>query len=423
MNYKKEKKENYNLHLISTDRFKEISVSLRFTKAYNKEEAAYLKLLERVLVTNGTKKYKTLKEISKELENLYRTNISSRFFATSKNMTFEFKITMINPKYTSMDIYIEAFALLKEILTNPQVENNAFKENVFKLEKENLIKSILNVKDDPEAYGRIKFESSFYKGTIYEENNYKNIKNFKELENKKLFEIYKSLLNDFKIDVLVLGDFDEEIVKKEIQKLLKNHEQNDSTHKNLYIKIKEQGKIENKEKIETSLSNLFVGCTINGLTEEERDYKLILYNTILGSMNNSVLFVNVREKHSLCYHIGSIISKYTSTIVIDSGINKKNYEKTLKLIEESIKSMEDIKVVSHLMTNAKKTLEIAYNDFYDNMAKIIDYYFLNEFTHIPSIEERRQHVLKIEPEEICELAKKVEIKNIFLLEGSINEEN
>lgn len=423
MNYKKEKKENYNLHLIKTDRFKEIAISLRFTKAYNKEESAYLKLLERVLVTNGTKKYNTLKEISKELENLYRTNISSRFFATSKNMTFEFKLTMINPKYTNLNIYSEAFSLLKEILTNPRTENNAFIESVFELEKENLIKSILNVKDDPETYGRIKFESSFYKGTIYEENNYKNIKNFKELENKKLYNIYKSLLNDFKIDVFILGDYEEEIIKNEIQKLLKNYSQKNTTHDDLYIKIKDQGKIENKEQIDTSGSNLFIGCTINGLTNEERDFKLILYNTILGSMNNSVLFVNVREKNSLCYHIGSIISKYTSTIVIDSGINKKNYEKTIKFIEESIKSMENIKVVSHLMTNAKKTLEIAYNDFYDNMAKIIDYYFLNEFTYIPSIEERRQKVLEVTPEEICELAKKVEIKNIFLLEGSLNEEN
>ena len=86
MNYKKEKKDNYNLHLIKTDRFKEIAVSIRFTKAYEKVEGAYLKLLERVLVTNGTKKYKKLKDISKQLENLYRTNISSRFFATSKNL-------------------------------------------------------------------------------------------------------------------------------------------------------------------------------------------------------------------------------------------------------------------------------------------------------------------------------------------------
>ena len=407
MNYKKEKKENYNLHYIKTDRFKEIAISIRFTKDYNKEEGSYLKLLERILITNGTKKYKKISDISKALENLYRTNISSRFFATSKNMTFEFKLTMINPKYTSIDIYNESFALLKEILLNPSTENGKFNENIFNLEKENLIKYILNVKDDPETYGRIKFEESFYKGTVYEENNYKNIKIFKSLENEKLYEIYKKLLTDFKIDVFIIGDYDEKIIEVETKKLMKDFKQKDTTHKELYIKIKEQDKKEAKEENKTNGSNLFIGCTINGITEEERDYKLILYNTILGSMNNSVLFVNVREKHSLCYHIGSIINKYTNTIVIDSGINKKNYEKTLKHIENSLESMTEEKIIKPLITNAKKTLEIAYNDFYDNMSKIIDYYFLNEFTHVPSIEERRKKVLEIEASEICELAKKV----------------
>ena len=277
MNYKKEEKENYNLHLIKTDRFKEITISIRFTKAYDREEGAYLKLLERILITNGTKKYKSLKDISKELENLYRTNLNSRFFATSKNMTFELKLSFINPKYTSMDIYNESFKLLNEILTNPRIENECFDENVFELEKENLIKSILNVKDDPETYGRIEFESIFYKGTVYEENNYKNIKIFKLLENKKLYEIYKSLFSGFKIDVFVIGDFLEDIIKSEISKLLKNYSSVDSTYKELFIKLKNQEKQENFLQNDTNGSNLFVGCTINDLTIEERDFKLILY--------------------------------------------------------------------------------------------------------------------------------------------------
>ena len=71
MNYKKESNDNYNLHLIKTDRFKEIIVSLRFTKKYNREEGAYLKLLERVLLMGGTKKHKNLKDLAKELESLY----------------------------------------------------------------------------------------------------------------------------------------------------------------------------------------------------------------------------------------------------------------------------------------------------------------------------------------------------------------
>ncbi len=423
MDYKKEKKQNYNLHLVKTDRFKELIVSVRFTKTYDKEEGAYLKLLERLIITGGTKKYKTLKDLSKELENLYRSNIYSRFFATSKNMTFEMRLVMVNPKYTEDFIYEDAFKLFKEILTSPKLKDNKWDDEIFNSEKENLIRSIQNVKESPDAYGRIRFEELFYKGTVYEENNYKNIKLFENLENKKLYEIYKRLFKDYKIDVFVIGDINEEKTKKEVENLLKDFKENNNVSNELYINLKNKNLIESKEKINTTQSNLFVGCTINNLTEEERKYKLILYNTILGTMNNSVLFVNVREKHSLCYHIGSIINRFTDTIVIDSGIDKENYDKTISLIKDSIESMKNPNVIKKLIQNAKKTLEIAYNDFYDNILKIIDYYYLNELSPWPSIEERRKIVEQITVEEICEIANKIEIKSIFLLEGSLNENN
>lgn len=423
MNYKKEKKQNYSLHLIKTDRFKEITVSIRFTKKYEKEEGAYLKLLERIIVQNGTKKYKKLKDISKKLESLYRTDIITKFFATSKNMTFETRLIFINPKYTEMNIYEEAFSLFKEVITNPNIKNNKWNEKTFNLEKENIIKSIQNVKDDPESYGRIKFDENFFKGTVYAENNYKNLKIFETIENEKLYETYKKLFTDYKIDVLVCGNYEEDIIKKEIDKLLNNFKENDSSTKELKINLKTKEKKEIKEQIETTGSNLFIGCTLDNLSLEEKDYKLILYNTILGTMNNSVLFVNVREKNSLCYRISSLLSKYTNTFIIESGINKKNYQKAIKIIEESIESMKDINVVKPLITNAKKTLEIAFNDFYENISKIIDYYFLNEFSYTPTIEERRTKVKEITAEEICEIANKVKIDTIFLLEGSLNEEN
>ena len=140
-------------------------------------------------------------------------------------------------------------------------------------------------------------------------------------------------------------------------------------------------------------------------------------------MNNSVLFVNVREKNSLCYHIGSTINRFTKTIIIDSGINKENFDETLRLIKESLESMKDESVVDSLIDNAKKTLNIAFNDFYENPFKIVNYYYLREFTNIPSIEDRKKYIDNMTSKNVSDLAKKIDIKEVFLLEGVKNEEN
>ena len=416
MNYKKIKRDNYNLHLINTDRFKTITVSLKFTKKYNREESVYFKLLERVLPINGTENYKSVNDITKKLESLYNANIGYKFYVTSENMTFETNLRIINPKFTKEDTYKESFDLFKEILTKPTLKNNQFK--YFDLQKDNLINSILNVKDDLRSYSSLKFQEIFYKGTVYAENNYKNIKLFEDMESKKLYENYKKLFSEFKIDVFVIGEFDEEVLTKYMEELMKGFKSKDNYTKDLYTKVKCKESLV-KDKFKESQSSLLIGLNINGLTDEERDYKLILYNTILGSMNNSVLFVNVREKNSLCYSIGSTISKFTETMIIRSGISSDSFDDAVRLIKESLEEMKDEKKVDKLLKNAKKTLNIAYNDFYESSNKIIDYYFIREFTILPSIEERRERVMNLTSKDVTDIAKKVSIGLIYLMEGTL----
>ncbi len=422
MNYRKMRKDNYTLHLINTDRFKKVDFSIKFTKNYVKEDIPYYKLLEKVLAFNGSKKYKTVQEISKKLEYLYNTSLGFSFYTTSKNMVFEVNMSIINPKYVKDFNISEALEVMNELLVNPLIKDEMFDEKVFDLEKDNLIKSIMNVKDNPEGYALLKFEELFFKNTVYSENNYKNIGMFKELNNKVLYKKYRELFNSFKIDAFVIGEINEEEIIEGLNIVLKDFKESDNFNKDLYININPKF-IETKEEINTNQSNLIIGLTFNNLTEEEKDYKLVLFNTILGCMNNSVLFVNVRENHSLCYTIGSTINRFTSSIVISSGINKNNYSEALFLIKESLDSMTDKNTIKPLLTNAKKTLNISYNDFYDNAKKIINYYYINEFVSLPSIEERRNKILNMSEEDVIDIAKKSEVKTIFLLEGSINEED
>lgn len=420
MDYKKIIKDNYTLHLIKTDRFKTINIGLKLTKEYNKEEFAYLNLLARVLPINGTKNYKTVNDITKKLESLYNTGIYFKSLQTSKNMSFEASLRIVNPKYTEISMYKESISMLKEIITNPLIKNNEF--NYFDVTKNNLINNIKNIKDNLPIYSSLKFNEIFYKETIYEENSLKNLPLYEKLTNKNMYKYYLKLFNSFKIDVFVIGDYLEDEILSNVDDLLKDFRQKDTSSKELYISFNPK-KSKDKDKFTSTQSSLLVGLTINDLTEEEKFYTLLLYNTILGSMNNSVLFVNVREKNSLCYHISSTISKYTSSIIINSGINKTNYEKAVSLIEESIKSMTDEKMVNGLITNAKKTLNLAFNDFYENPAKIVGYYYLKEFDEVKSIEERREKINNLTSKEISSLAKKVQIKEIFLMEGVNSEEN
>lgn len=127
----------------------------------------------------------------------------------------------------------------------------------------------------------------------------------------------------------------------------------------------------------------------------------------------------LEKKNSLCYSIGSTISKFTETMIIRSGISSDSFDDAVKLIKESLEEMKDEKKVDKLLKNAKKSLNIAYNDFYESSNKIIDYYFIREFTILPSIEERREKVMNLTSKDVTDIAKKVSIGLIYLMEGTL----
>ena len=53
---------------------------------------------------------------------------------------------------------------------------------------------------------------------------------------------------------------------------------------------------------------------------------LLLANLIFGGYSNSKLFLNVREKLSLCYYASSGYHRSKGIITVSSGIEAQNYE-------------------------------------------------------------------------------------------------
>ena len=60
---------------------------------------------------------------------------------------------------------------------------------------------------------------------------------------------------------------------------------------------------------------------------EEDNPALLVFNALYGGTPTSKLFLNVREKLSLCYFASSMLEKFKGVMVVSSGIEFRNYEK------------------------------------------------------------------------------------------------
>ena len=355
MNYKKLIKDNITYHLINTTRFNQVSITMYFTKEFSYKDLVYARLLPNVMVYS-TKKYNSKNSIASHGEDLYGAKVSAGYNIYGNAEAYYFSLDFVNPVYTE-DKYLDlSLDFLKEIVLNPNAEDNHFNDNHFDIIKKDVVKNIESIKDNPSLYASIRYANIMYKGSPNEYGNNPDVRDIKKITSSDLYNYYLKLFKgDYKVDIVIHGNVEETIVDS-LHKRFKCVKSNNKKY-NLFITFNHNFK--EKEVVESlkfNQSKLMIGYRLLNLSEYEQNYVLRVYNTILGTMNDSILFNIVREENSLCYSIGSYTSRYNPSLTIYAGINKDNYEETVKLIKKCVESMSDKKQISRLFDSAKKTI-------------------------------------------------------------------
>ena len=119
---------------------------------------------------------------------------------------------------------------------------------------------------------------------------------------------------------------------------------------------------------------------------------------------------NIDKMHKLLY------IKNKNSIVIRSGIEQKNYEKALEIIEKQIDDMKQGNFDETDMKNAKQLIVASFKSMEDEQDSTISYYFGKEMeqenadiaTYISQIEN-------VTKEQIVKVAQNVTINTIYFL--------
>ena len=150
---------------------------------------------------------------------------------------------------------------------------------------------------------------------------YGNIEDVDKIDSKELYEHYKKLIEECKIDIFISGDIETNqekiVIENENIKKLKEREA-----KYIINSIEEKETVEEteiKEEMDVTQGKIVIGLDL-ALDCVDQKYDALVYNAILGGTANSKMFQEVREKASLAYTAGSNYSKYKSNIFIKCGI-------------------------------------------------------------------------------------------------------
>lgn len=421
MKYVKHEMGAYNLHVIKTDHFKTVNMRIIFKRKTKKEEINFRNFLSLILL-DSTKNYPTRRDIEIKCEDLYALACSNVAFTSGNYSIISFDSTFLNEKYTEKGMFKKIFEFLFDVILNPNVTDGKFDSNSFDNVKKSLINNIESIPDIPDYYCENKLLQIIGEGTPIGLNNEGYLETIDEVNESNLYDYYKSTIKSDNIDIFIIGNVDDEYIKKIVQQTvpINTLKKPTGTHYIEHKKIRKRARII-REQSEYKQSQLMICYKLDKLTDFEKQYVMPFYNYILGGSGNSKLFQTVREKNSLCYGISSRHIVIANILIIKAGIDASNYKKTISLIRQEVKSMEKGNFNDSDVEKAKLVLLNAYEEIEDSPAGIISTYMLHEYLNKDLLDKRIKGVEKVTKQMIVDVAKKIHLDTVYFLEGEHNE--
>ena len=420
MNYNKQTiKEGITLHKINTTKFKTNLFAIFVTTPLTRENVTKNALISAVL-RRGTNNYKSQDIISKELENMYGASFDCGIDKNGDNQVLKFYVESINDEYLpeNYNLAQKSLNLLADIVFNPLVQNGAFNKDYVNVEK-NTLKQIIEGKIDNKArYAFDRCIEEMYKNEPYGLYKFGYVEDLESITEVDLYNHYKDLMANAKIDVFVSGFNTDNINENEILADLNNRKANYIINTNKYIENKSEKPNKVIEKMNVTQGKLIIGTDIIGLDESQR-FAASVYSVILGGGANSKLFQNVREKASLAYSAGASYIKVKNNITIKCGIEINNYERALNIIKDQLKQMVNGDFSDDDIKSAKQLILASLNSIDETQDGEINYYFSQELSEkFIDIEEHKKGIQEVTKEQIIDIAKKININTIYFLTGN-----
>lgn len=417
-------KQGIKAHLIKTDLFKTNMIAGMITVPLVRENVTKNALIVSML-RRGTAHYKTQLELSRALEDLYGASFECGIDKYGDNQILRFYMDAIDDKFAlnNEEILQNAIHILLDIMCNPVLENGKFKEEYLSVEKENLAKIIESKIDDKDLYAYETCISKMYGENGFGLYKYGYLEDLEKINSENLTEHYQNLIQNSKIDLFISGDFDE----KNVKNIILNDENIQKLHPRIENYILNNEETESKqevaqvneivEKMDVTQGKLVIGMDVCSKVDKVQ-FKTLLYNIVLGSGANSLLFQNVREKESLAYSIKSLYVKQKANIFIRAGIEIPNFEKAVRLIKEQLEMMKKGEFSDADLAAAKEYVKAGIVAIETEQDTGIIYYIGQEISKTnTSIEEYQRNIEQITRDDIIEIANSVKINIIYFLKN------
>ena len=410
------------LSYINTDKFKSGILTFSLSVPYKAENAVCATLLSGML-KRGTEKYPDLAALSRRLDELYASSVDVRSSRIGKNINLTVVADMLDRRYIpdGTDILGGVLELIDQTLFHPRLEGGDFPASVFEQEKRFLDDSMNASINNTRAYASIRLNEMMFA----HDSEYYTIEDFKKIlptvSAHSLAKFMRDTVQNAPIEVFYIGTESVDTLRSYLLSYF-DHRTKDRaiTPTAPYAEpVCEFRSV--TEKMPVTQGKLAMGFKTGVCISDEPRlrYSMIVLNEIFGGSAASKLFMNVREKLSLCYYCSSFYNQYLGIMSVSSGIDNKNRAATEKAILSELEDIRKGKISDAELHAAKCALDNNYRQIYDSPYELQSFFGNRAiFGYSEAPDDIRREFQKITAEDVAMAARSIVLDSVFYVEGT-----
>ena len=406
------------LRAMQTDKFKTSCFSVNFLRPHCRRAAAADALLPSVLL-RATERYPDIRSISMHLDELYGTGFGTLIRRKGEVKLTGFFADFIDDAYLpdGEAIFPAIIDFLREVLYHPLTENGCFCAKNVEGEKQNLINAIEANLNDKRTYATTRMLAAMCADEAYGTPRLGCAEDVRAITPQSLWAHYKTVLRTSRIEIFYAGRLAPEEAAAQFAKVFSGERGTELVPVQTEVRRAAGEVKEVAEALDVTQGKLVIGLR-TGVTVSDPDYPaLLLLNAVYGGSVTSKLFLNVREKRSLCYYASSALEKYKGLMLVSSGIAFENYETAKQAILQELDACKNGEITEEEIERARGYLTFALRSTMDSPSRLDEFYIGNAVASGDDIPELIEKLNALTAAELRNAAQKLSVDTILFLKG------
>lgn len=417
---RKEIMQNVYLTYLPAKKFKTSCFSAHLVTPLRKDTASYNALFPAVL-HRGTVRCPDMEQLSAAMDRLYGAQISPTVRKRGETQCIGFVGTVVDDHFAlgGERLLEPATQLMGELFLDPVTRGGRFLPAYVESEKTNLIDAIRSIRNDKRDWADLRLLQEMCADEPYGISRWGDEETVKKINNQKLYQHYQSILPQSRMELFYCGSAEERRVVDALTEAfaaLCRGKAVEMEPIQRYAAPSEPRYV--TESMDVTQGKLSMGfrCGSNDVPA------LIMANLMFGGSSNSKLFLNVREKLSLCYYASSSYARSKGILTVSSGIETKEYDRAYEEIMKQLAAVQNGDWEDWELDGARSTMLSALQSMDDSQSALENFYLGQVATgQSETPEELAEQIRAVTPERICAAAQSIALDTVYFLKGKEGE--